>query len=409
LNEVQIILSENEKLAKANSKDSASISWLPPFLFACGQWYSSPAVRASSPRPLVVQNNWIIGNSAKKMRAVEWGHWFDDTACWDHSSSMLMPARPFEPHHVVFSTSANTSQHCSKLTEEDLWLAPANCTRAVIESITRAAWLNIERQTRGRLVFLDLAEKPIPQADGSAVLFQMFLYAKRHYPAAHTLTYVNSDILSNMSFVEGLDALVFHMSTRGQGRPFVAVGRRTNVAFDSLRSWSFSGALPGGDLFIPHAQDYFVFSANLVTPQFAELLPEFVAGRVGYDNWIVNFARSLHMQGRLHLVDATDVVPAVHLTSHMGNFESSRMPEEHRGYNHCQADAYSRRHNLSQKWHRFGKTYDCPLVLSRTTSRQGLQVKLRSRSQTSMHTQKTSLKEKLPPPAKCHQPNNQLQ
>ena len=46
--------------------------------FVSGKWYSSATMRSASKNPIVIQNNWIVGNHAKIYRAKNWSHWFLD-------------------------------------------------------------------------------------------------------------------------------------------------------------------------------------------------------------------------------------------------------------------------------------------------------------------------------------------
>lgn len=45
--------------------------------YADGKWYSlSKEERNGRKTPLIINNNWVIGNPAKIKRAKAWGHWF---------------------------------------------------------------------------------------------------------------------------------------------------------------------------------------------------------------------------------------------------------------------------------------------------------------------------------------------
>ena len=52
------------------------VNWLGGDHFVCGLWYKDEIVRASSPTPVVLLNNWISGNFNKTARAKDWRHWF---------------------------------------------------------------------------------------------------------------------------------------------------------------------------------------------------------------------------------------------------------------------------------------------------------------------------------------------
>mmetsp|Transcript_5741 Transcript_5741/g.13894 ORF Transcript_5741/g.13894 Transcript_5741/m.13894 type:complete len:107 (+) Transcript_5741:254-574(+) len=52
---------------------------LPRSLFADGTWYNRSATqRAGEQRPLLVNNNFLVGTEAKTVRAKAHGHWFWD-------------------------------------------------------------------------------------------------------------------------------------------------------------------------------------------------------------------------------------------------------------------------------------------------------------------------------------------
>ena len=67
----------NEMLMLPKHLKHVKWSFLPKRLFVGGLWYSNAAFR-SSVEPIVIQNNWIVGNEQKIKRAKEWGHWFID-------------------------------------------------------------------------------------------------------------------------------------------------------------------------------------------------------------------------------------------------------------------------------------------------------------------------------------------
>ena len=53
-----------------------NVSYLSERQFPNGQWYKNSALRALKPDPLVIHNNYIIGNDQKIKRAKKFGHWF---------------------------------------------------------------------------------------------------------------------------------------------------------------------------------------------------------------------------------------------------------------------------------------------------------------------------------------------
>lgn len=72
----------NEMLMLPRHLKKLRWSFLPRKLFVGGLWYKNSTFRESV-TPIVIQNNWVVGNSAKIQRAKDWGHWFlqDGLAC----------------------------------------------------------------------------------------------------------------------------------------------------------------------------------------------------------------------------------------------------------------------------------------------------------------------------------------
>lgn len=55
------------------------VVYLPRETFADGEWYKQPRyIREESPRPIIINNNFIQGNAKKIKRARKFGHWFLD-------------------------------------------------------------------------------------------------------------------------------------------------------------------------------------------------------------------------------------------------------------------------------------------------------------------------------------------
>ncbi len=58
------------------------MKWLDISKFPCGKWYDNSnryhglPIQDYANQPIVIQNNWIVGNAAKIQRAKKWGHWY---------------------------------------------------------------------------------------------------------------------------------------------------------------------------------------------------------------------------------------------------------------------------------------------------------------------------------------------
>ncbi|XP_060587724.1 uncharacterized protein LOC132743211 [Ruditapes philippinarum] len=72
--------SENEQKYLADlildGYGNVTLKMLPLELYADGQWYNLNDEERAKIRPIIINNNWIIGNQAKIERAKQWNHWF---------------------------------------------------------------------------------------------------------------------------------------------------------------------------------------------------------------------------------------------------------------------------------------------------------------------------------------------
>lgn len=71
-------------------ESNLTVSWLDVCEFSSGKWYSSAKLREKCPTPMVLQNNWIVGNKEKMKRARNWGHWFLDATCSCSTNSVWL-------------------------------------------------------------------------------------------------------------------------------------------------------------------------------------------------------------------------------------------------------------------------------------------------------------------------------
>lgn len=117
------------------------------------------------------------------------------------------------------------------------------------------------------------------------------------------LAYINSDIILMNDFTKAIEEIKEPL--------FLMVGQRwdveikENINFNEL-NWAGkirSYTKEKGKLHGPSGIDYFVFPRGL---EFE--LPPFTVGRIGWDNWLIYYIRSL----RIPIINATKVVTAIH-------------------------------------------------------------------------------------------------
>ena len=117
------------------------------------------------------------------------------------------------------------------------------------------------------------------------------------------LAYINADIILMNDFIKAIEKIKAPL--------FLMIGQRWDVEIkeninfnepnwaDKLCSYIKSK----GKLHGPSGIDYFVFPRKL---QFN--LPPFTVGRIGWDNWLIYYIRSL----RIPVIDGTKVITAIH-------------------------------------------------------------------------------------------------
>ncbi|XP_076458229.1 uncharacterized protein LOC143291964 [Babylonia areolata] len=70
------------------------IVFLPSTAFPDGKWYSLSEKQRKESKPIIINNNWVLGNNAKRQRAKTFGHWFWDDSQGKCNSSAI--------HHLSF-------------------------------------------------------------------------------------------------------------------------------------------------------------------------------------------------------------------------------------------------------------------------------------------------------------------
>ena len=117
------------------------------------------------------------------------------------------------------------------------------------------------------------------------------------------LAYVNSDIILMNDFTKAIEKI--------KEPSFLMIGQRWDAEIKEKINFNepgWAGELCSyikakGKLHGPSGIDYFVFPREL---EFE--LPPFTVGRIGWDNWLIYYIRSL----RIPIIDATRAVTAIH-------------------------------------------------------------------------------------------------
>ncbi|XP_069110825.1 uncharacterized protein [Argopecten irradians] len=137
----------------------------------------------------------------------------------------------------------------------------------------------------------------------------------------HLYLYANADILFDLYLIEVLSSIAEFLKTNDfQRKPVLIVGQRTNVNLSRIDSqgpdaWKkiLRQSYTVYTRFQKNAIDYFITNEAFPWNE----VPELVIGRVGYDNWIIAYAR---FRGFV-TIDASSAISAIHQTSSNGNYE----------------------------------------------------------------------------------------
>jgi hypothetical protein len=156
---------------------------------------------------------------------------------------------------------------------------------------------------------------------GTPVLKGMYQGAERVSPGAEFLAYCNGDLLFGPDLLLTVHAIKALVDAGTLPPRILIVGVRINVDVrfpgDALRSQATAegdilGMAARGTPFQPNAEDYFIVRRGTYN---WSTFPDFVIGRRGYDNALVDKA---HHEG-MAAVDASDTIRAVHQTGRDGN------------------------------------------------------------------------------------------
>lgn len=155
---------------------------------------------------------------------------------------------------------------------------------------------------------------------GTPFLKSMYQWVERH-TRARMYGYMNADILFGSDLIESIRAVLRAVDKGHLHERVLVVGRRTNFAMpfplNADSEWMFNDRQTSdykikmmavrGRLFQKDAQDFFFVTRGALH---WDRIPNFVIGRIAYDNWLVDHA----FHDGLDRVEITDTAHAVHQT-----------------------------------------------------------------------------------------------
>ncbi len=166
----------------------------------------------------------------------------------------------------------------------------------------------------------------VPKARGGVpVLKHMFALASKKYPAQY-IGYANADDLFGCSLLETLAALSSRYDKLIHGNVSLIIGRRRDakeaLLADIPAADYVDRVAPLHELHPPSGIDYFIISNT--AGFYWEKMPDFVVGRIGYDNWLVAKA----LEWNVVVVDATTTITALHQGAKDGFRSGHRISNE---------------------------------------------------------------------------------
>ena len=166
---------------------------------------------------------------------------------------------------------------------------------------------------------------PVPKTSpkGIPVLRHMYLEAQKKFNTMF-YCYANGDILFDRNLTDTIRSLQTSVHG-GHIDKLLMVGRRSNWSIGKgvilMELAQVGHYAKNSSLFNSNAQDYFLTTRDGYP---WTTIPDFVVGRVGYDNWLVVTA----LTKKIPVVDATGTVTALHQTGSDGNSAGWRTKSE---------------------------------------------------------------------------------
>ncbi|KAK2150674.1 hypothetical protein LSH36_396g06009 [Paralvinella palmiformis] len=209
------------------------------------------------------------------------------------------------PIVTMFTTIRDV--HCRKAIHKRLinnWLAlPPGLDPVLFVPFTEhnSSWISSAIANNWRVRFLYGLRKNLPIL--SAMFKEVLALSTTPF-----VGYANADLLFDASLISTLRLLSQRLNVSNE--KILIVGRRRNVDTAAVNLGSGSDLTKISEmekigLHQDNAQDYFIISRQSVP---WNEVPDFVVGRIGYDNWFVSKAQDWNMT----LIDASRTILAVH-------------------------------------------------------------------------------------------------
>lgn len=237
----------------------------------------------------------------------------------DYLYTTLPPGTTAAPLVTIFTTFVNSAHKAPVYVNTiRVWALLLPHVQPVLYYVPGEERLKAIARLHGWRVYRSPRIANLSLGEHVPVLRHMFMHAQRLHARSTFFAFANADIVFDASLVRTLRAL----ESRSAALPgMLVVGQRINYkmapleAIDDLRG--VRSRARRGLLFSGRAQDYFIMTRDGMP---FHSMPDFVVGRVGYDNWLVATA----IRNLVPVIDATRTLTALHQTDADGNFAGNR-------------------------------------------------------------------------------------
>ncbi|KAI6659192.1 hypothetical protein LOD99_14866 [Oopsacas minuta] len=159
------------------------------------------------------------------------------------------------------------------------------------------------------------------------MLKQLFLNAMLDIQTPFYM-YTNGDILYNRKLIQTVKHIKQLMDTKLIRNKLLIIGTRSNHIMTQYvsREGDIELLARQSRVFIKDAQDYFIVTRHTIN---WETFPEYLVGRSGYDNAIVDFS----FRNEIELIDATNTITALHQSNVKGEYLWKYHNNQEHGWN----------------------------------------------------------------------------
>jgi len=310
----------NELLKGGNSDMKAQP--LPHVQFPHGGSYYH-GTESDRQKAVIFHNNYVIGHDVKKKRFRDYGLWLvNDEDEGKTSSTLATLATTLLPAKLgtqKYRIQLNTLRALSYRPDIEIVVFSNNndSSSGIVDEMCKSLGIRVINDFESNPYNTPYVRSIFEYLEGDVSISSPFI------------GYVNADIIFSSTLKDTLNAILQYQRVRKVRRHVLIIGQRTNVQAnftgtedhnDELREEEeyekfVAKAHSRGDLFGTDAQDFFITTQG-GTFNWSDI-PDFVVGRPGYDNWLVDYI--YHKHETHTLIDITNTTNAIHQTGEDGN------------------------------------------------------------------------------------------